>query len=158
MNSIYQGKALIIPFAEIQHCERLVIRKTKDEVGPNGLNIITGKTTYNREWDGWENSAHVPEEEAEQFLKEWLAYRERVETPMMIIDPSLRTDTTPLQIRPLPQLVPMSKEARWRILNSIGTVVDEFTCKGGPLSHYAIKCGLPYSKVVEMGYRAEEVT
>jgi hypothetical protein len=92
MNSIYTGKGIIIPLADIQHCQPLFrspYGAVPSEKGPqpNGLHVITGKTTYNRNVDDWENPAYVPQNEVEQFLEAWRAYRERVEMPMVVMNP-----------------------------------------------------------------------
>lgn len=96
--NIYQGKVAIIALAEVQHCERAFTtahggRNEKNEAQPNGLQVITSKTNYDFDRDMWSNPAYVPQDEADQFLKEWSAYRERVETSSP--HPGLRTDVPP---------------------------------------------------------------
>lgn len=94
MNSIYTGRTVIIPMADIQHCERLfrsarvAIKEGPQPPQPNGLRVVTSKTTYNQSGGHWENTAYILEDEREQFLEAWHAYRERVETPMVVINPS----------------------------------------------------------------------
>ena len=128
MNSIYQGKATIIALAEVQHCDKLV-RKEKDEAVPNGLHVITSKTAYNREWDGWENAAYVPQDEAEQFLKEWYAYRRWVETLRMEVHPGLRTDVPFIHdTAPRPDL---QKKVRYVVHGDVTTTSMEVWVKHG---------------------------
>ena len=79
--SIFSGKTVLVPMAEVQHIEKLVRknRTTDTELIPNGLNAVTRHTKWNFEHDCYENSIYIPENEAAEFLKAWQLYRSEID-------------------------------------------------------------------------------
>lgn len=67
--SIYNGKSVIIPLADVQHIER----------GTYGMQVITDKTKWNFENDTWENAIFVSKSEEEAFISAWCRYRGEID-------------------------------------------------------------------------------
>lgn len=82
--SIFNGKSMIIPMADVQHVEKRFHQynsadgtvKTGDI---SGYMVITKHTTWNFEHDCWENNIWLGTEEGEAFLKAWCGYRHEIE-------------------------------------------------------------------------------
>jgi hypothetical protein len=79
--SIFSGKTVLVPMAEVQHVEKLVRknRPTDTEIIPNGLHLVTKHTNYNFHQDMWDNPIYIPESEAAEFLKAWQLYRSEID-------------------------------------------------------------------------------
>lgn len=74
--SIFSGETVVIPLAEVQHVERDL------REGYQGcINVILSGTTWNAEFDGYNNSAYLRSEEAESFIACWCRYRHELEQP-----------------------------------------------------------------------------
>jgi len=67
--SIYSGKNIIIPMADVQHIE-------KSELG---LVVVTRHTRWDRETDTWANNIWVNKDESEAFMRAWCGYRAELE-------------------------------------------------------------------------------
>ena len=72
--SIFSGKTVIIPMAEVQHVERDQRKNFED-----GISVIFKSTRWSSEMDVWDNSAFLRHEEAKSFLKAWCTYRSELE-------------------------------------------------------------------------------
>lgn len=70
IESIYCGKGVIVPLADVQHIETH---------NPGGLIIVTRHTRWDREVDGWANNIWIDTAEAEQFKAAWCRYRSELE-------------------------------------------------------------------------------
>jgi hypothetical protein len=68
--SIYSGKNIVIPLADVQHIEK---------TNPLGLIVVTKHTRWDREIDGWANNAWVDAAEAPAFMRAWCRYRSELE-------------------------------------------------------------------------------
>lgn len=77
--SIWSGKTITVPMAEVQHIEKL-----SNDRGPNGLWLITKHTKYNFEVDIWENPIYIPEEQAAGFMRAWCIYRSELESDTLM--------------------------------------------------------------------------
>jgi len=79
--SIYDGKTVLVPMADVQHIEKLVRKNkpTDTELIPNGLHAVTRNTRWNFEHDTYENAIYIPENEAADFLKAWQIFRSEID-------------------------------------------------------------------------------
>jgi hypothetical protein len=68
--SIYSGKGVIVPLADVQHIE------TRN---PLGLIVVTKHTRWDFERDKWANNIWIDGDEAEQFKRAWFRYRSELE-------------------------------------------------------------------------------
>lgn len=68
--SIYSGKGVIIPLADVQHIETH---------NPCGLIVVTKHTRWDFERDVWANNIWVDKEESEAFKAAWCRYRSELE-------------------------------------------------------------------------------
>ena len=70
--SIFDGKTVIIPMADVQHIQKI----------NGGISIITKHTTWNYKAIGWENDIFISNKDGEdkQFLKAWCKYRSEIES------------------------------------------------------------------------------
>jgi hypothetical protein len=68
--SIYSGKGVIVPLADVQHIETH---------NPAGLIVVTKHTRWDRESDGWANSIWIDGAEATAFKAAWCHYRSELE-------------------------------------------------------------------------------
>lgn len=71
--SIYSGKNVIVPLADVQHIELW----PKNSVP--GIKIITRHTTWNYTQDCWENAIWISDPEAITFKAAWCRYRSELE-------------------------------------------------------------------------------
>lgn len=78
--SIYSGKSVIIPLADIQHIETH---------NPQGLIIVTRHTRWDAESGGWANSIWIDKAEADAFKRAWCRYRAELEAEtLMNLEPA----------------------------------------------------------------------
>jgi len=68
--SIYNGKNVIIPLADVQHVETS---------NPLGLVIVTKHTRWDFEKDNWANNIWIGNDEAAEFKRAWFQYRSELE-------------------------------------------------------------------------------
>lgn len=68
--SIYSGKGVIVPLADVQHIE------TRN---PDGLIVITKHTRWDFEHDEWANNIWIDNAEADAFKLAWCRYRSELE-------------------------------------------------------------------------------
>jgi hypothetical protein len=68
--SIYSGKAVIVPLADVQHIETH---------NPLGLIVVTRHTRWDCERDVWANSIWINADEADAFKAAWCRYRSELE-------------------------------------------------------------------------------
>lgn len=96
--TIFSGKDLIIPMADVQHIEKVYAKIYENEFGIpgcskcvgidheklDGIQVITDKTKWNFEQDTWENAIWVSniDKQAEKFIAAWCAYRAEVDGMM----------------------------------------------------------------------------
>jgi hypothetical protein len=89
--SIFNGKTVAIPMADVQHFEKQYGKIYFNETGLAGCSkcvgtdyskfegvlIITDKTKWNFEHDTWENAIYVSncDGEADEFIQAWRYYR-----------------------------------------------------------------------------------
>lgn len=73
--SIYSGKGVIVPLADVQHIE---VHNGEGQAIP-GIVVVTRHTTYNFEHDGWNNGIWISEPEATDFRAAWCRYRSELE-------------------------------------------------------------------------------
>lgn len=81
LESIFSGKTLIIPLAEVQHIEKYWYNTDdKDQSEHRGINVITSKTTWNQEIDCYNNAIYIPTGKEEKlFMRDWRNYRAQLE-------------------------------------------------------------------------------
>ena len=73
--TIYESPVLVMAMRDVGH-----ILKLKTQCGnPNGLHIITAATRYDFKNDNWSNPAYVPNDEAAAFIRQWKAYRAKLD-------------------------------------------------------------------------------
>lgn len=68
--SIYSGKKLIVPLADVQHIETH---------NPGGLIVVTKHTRWDCDRDVWANNIWIDNSEAEAFKTAWCQYRSELE-------------------------------------------------------------------------------
>lgn len=68
--SIYSGRNIVIPLADVQHIEKH---------NPGGLIIITKHTRWDTETGNWANNAWIGGDEADAFMAAWCRYRSELE-------------------------------------------------------------------------------
>lgn len=81
--SIYSGKNVIIPLADVQHIE-----KHKD-----GIVVVTKHTRWDCEHDVWANGIWISDPEATDFRSAWCRYRSELEADTLM---DLRPDAKDL--------------------------------------------------------------
>lgn len=69
--SIYNGKGVIVPLADVQHIELH---------NKNGLIIVTKHTRWDISTDTWANNIWIDKEEADAFKTAWFRYRSELES------------------------------------------------------------------------------
>lgn len=69
--SIYSGKSVIVPLADVQHIE------THNTLG---LIIVTKHTRWDKDGDFWANSIWIDAAEAVAFKRAWCTYRAELES------------------------------------------------------------------------------
>ena len=82
--SIFDGKDVVVPLADVQHIEKHWFDGDNRETEPHrGINIITKHTKWNLEIDFWENPIYVSNcdnGDAKEFMKAWQVYRMELES------------------------------------------------------------------------------
>lgn len=68
--SIYSGKSIVIPLADVQHIEK---------TNPLGLIVVTKHTRWDAATGGWANNAWIDQAEAQAFMRAWCRYRSELE-------------------------------------------------------------------------------
>lgn len=68
--SIYSGKNVIIPLADVQHIETH---------NPLGLIVVTRHTRWDCDRDVWANNIWIDKSEADDFKRAWCRYRSELE-------------------------------------------------------------------------------
>jgi hypothetical protein len=68
--SIYNGKGVIVPLADVQHI---------DLSNAHGLIVITKHTRWDFKQDFWANNIWIDGSEAEAFKAAWCRYRSELE-------------------------------------------------------------------------------
>lgn len=71
--SIFSGKTVIVPLADVQHIERW------DHNSIPGIKVITKHTRWDAETGDWANSIWISDPEATQFRAAWCRYRAELE-------------------------------------------------------------------------------
>ena len=77
--SIFSGKTVIVPMAEVHHIERDMREKYTD-----AIIVVLNGTTWNNEIDTYNNSVYLRHEEAESFKQCWCRYRAELEADTII--------------------------------------------------------------------------
>jgi len=90
--SIFNGKNVVIPLADVQHIEKqyeaiygielgCTVRKGTNYDKLSGIKVITDKTKWNFENDTWENAIWVgsTDNQAQEFIRVWCQYRHELE-------------------------------------------------------------------------------
>jgi hypothetical protein len=80
--SIFNGKTHIIPLYRVLHVER-----DKRESYSDAITVVMDGTTWNSEFDCYNNAPYLRHDEAESFLKWWCFYRSEIESEMLNIGP-----------------------------------------------------------------------
>lgn len=73
--SIYAGKTVIVPLADVQHIET---------GNPLGLVVVTKHTRWDAESGFWANSIWIDAAEAVAFKRAWCTYRAELETESLM--------------------------------------------------------------------------
>ena len=68
--SIYDGKYVVVPLADVQHV---------DKSNRLGLMVITKHTRWNFAQDFWDNNIWIDAIEADKFMAAWCRYRHEIE-------------------------------------------------------------------------------
>lgn len=68
--SIYSGKSVIVPLADVQHIETH---------NPGGLVVVTKHTRWDQETGTWANNIWIDGAEADAFKLAWCRYRSELE-------------------------------------------------------------------------------
>lgn len=71
--SIYSGKSVIVPLADVQHIESWASNSEP------GIRVITRHTRWDYESGDWANSIWIGEPEATAFKAAWCRYRSELE-------------------------------------------------------------------------------
>jgi hypothetical protein len=81
--SIFSGKRVVIPMADVQHIEKkywdtdLVNGTKKGDL--MGILVITKHTRWDMDADTWANNIWLGKDEAESFMSAWCNYRHELE-------------------------------------------------------------------------------
>lgn len=73
--SIYDGKAVVVPLADVQHLEPL-------EQG--SIVVVTKHTRWDKESGMWANNIFISSNEAEAFKSAWCRYRAELEADTLM--------------------------------------------------------------------------
>jgi hypothetical protein len=73
--SIYAGKSVIVPLADVQHIET---------GNPLGLVVVTKHTRWDNEGGGWANAIWIDGAEAVAFKRAWCNYRAELEVESLM--------------------------------------------------------------------------
>ena len=82
--SIFSGKSVIVPMADVQHIEKhyhtcsLTDGTKKGDF--QGINVITKHTGWDVDCDTWANPIWIPGDEGKNFIKAWCEYRHDLES------------------------------------------------------------------------------
>lgn len=76
--SIYSGKSVIIPLADVQHIENWAHHSVP------GIKVITKHTRWDFEADIWSNDIWISEPEATDFKVAWRRYRSELEADTLM--------------------------------------------------------------------------
>src|SRR5688500_12201416 len=76
--SIYSGKVVIIPLADVQHIE-----KWERPQSP-GIRVITKHTRWDNETGDWTNAIWINEPESVEFRAAWCRYRSELEADTLM--------------------------------------------------------------------------
>jgi hypothetical protein len=76
--SIFNGKAVIVPLADVQHIESWAAHSVP------GIRVITKHTRWDFERNDWANSIWMSEPEASEFKFAWCRYRSELESKTLI--------------------------------------------------------------------------
>ena len=81
--SIFNGKRVTLPMADVQHIEK-VFHTCDLESGQKkgdlmGFMVITKHTRWDMEVDDWANNIWIGVEDAESFMDAWTFYRHEIE-------------------------------------------------------------------------------
>ena len=80
--SIYSGKSIVVPLADVQH-----IVKTNEL----GLIVVTKHTRWDFERDFWSNNIWIDKAEADDFMRAWCRYRFELEAETLAdLSPGVR--------------------------------------------------------------------
>jgi hypothetical protein len=84
--SIFAGKSVTVPLADVQHIE----------LHPQGaIYVITKHTRWDREYDIWANAIWINAPEATEFRRAWCRYRSELEADTLIdLSPSAAISST----------------------------------------------------------------
>lgn len=94
--SIYSGKSVIVPLADVQHIET--------HKAP-GLIVVTKHTRWDAETDAWANNIWVDGAEADTFKAAWCRYRSELEADTLAnLEPSLTDQVMSLHDRTMAAL------------------------------------------------------
>jgi hypothetical protein len=78
--SIYSGKSVIVPLADVQHIETH---------NPSGLIVVTKHTRWDSDTGSWANNLWIDGSEANEFKSAWCRYRSELEADtLMNLEPS----------------------------------------------------------------------
>lgn len=72
--SIYDGKGTVIPLADVLFVQRREL----------GIQVVLKGTTYNAEFDDYNNAAWIHKDEAADFMAAWCRYRGELETDTLM--------------------------------------------------------------------------
>ena len=83
--SIYRGKSVIVPLADVQHIETY---------NAGGLIVVTKHTRWDCERDVWANNIWIDKAEAEDFKAAWCRYRSELEEDTLAdLTPAILSNT-----------------------------------------------------------------
>ena len=74
--SIYDGKSVIVPLADVQHIEK--------QPHNGALVVVTKHTVWNAHADFWANNVWIDAPEAEAFCAAWMRYRRELEAGTLV--------------------------------------------------------------------------
>lgn len=76
--SIYSGRTVVVPLADVQHIER-PHPDLRSRAPGSGLVVVTKHTRWDKDGDFWANNIWICPEEAEAFMRAWCRYRAELE-------------------------------------------------------------------------------
>jgi hypothetical protein len=76
--SIYSGKSVIVPLADVQHIESWAANSVP------GIKVITKHTRWDFDRDDWANAIWISEPEATAFRAAWCRYRSELERSTLV--------------------------------------------------------------------------
>jgi hypothetical protein len=72
--SIYTSNTVVIPMADVSH----VVRRGL------GIQVVTKHSTWNAEFDDYNNTAWIANPESDRFLSAWCRYRSELESETLV--------------------------------------------------------------------------